>query len=182
MAKFELKGGIAYIEEGVVELDSLDLNEGVDIDEIKSIVIPKSVTKICDYAFLDWENLTTLEIPENVKVIGCNAFAGCRGLVNIVLSKGIERIEGAAFANCDSLTSVVIPEGVNFVGISAFENSINLTNVVIEEGVKKLENSVFFGCKNLLPYFPFFILKFIINLEPLVDILYLVQNDYMHLL
>ena len=90
MANFEFKDGVAIINDTVVELDNLEWNEedcGFSESDIKSVVIPSSVKKICDGAFLDWECLISLEIPDTVEVIGANAFAGCRALTNLTLSK-----------------------------------------------------------------------------------------------
>ncbi|MBQ5509154.1 MAG: leucine-rich repeat protein, partial [Muribaculaceae bacterium] len=49
-------------------------------EDLKSVVIPDSVTKICNYAFNHCSNLTSVTIPNSVKIIGHYAFDDCTNL------------------------------------------------------------------------------------------------------
>ena len=62
------------------------LNAGklfINGQEVKSIVIPNSITEIKDYAFIGCNSLTSITIPSSVKSIGRDAFNGCDNLTRI---------------------------------------------------------------------------------------------------
>ena len=53
-------------------------------------------------AFLERSNITSFNIPDNIKSIGYKAFSDSN-LKSIVLSKNITKISSAVFENCKSL-------------------------------------------------------------------------------
>ena len=67
---------------------------------IKSYVIPSSVTSIGDLAFSDCRSLSKIVIPSSVTSIGDYAFLGCRSLSEIVISSSITSIGKGAFCYC----------------------------------------------------------------------------------
>ena len=50
---------------------------------LESIVIPKGVTKICDFAFAECISLTTVTLPVGVKKIEDDVFNECSALATI---------------------------------------------------------------------------------------------------
>ena len=72
------------------------------------------------YAFFSCSNLKTVVIPSTVTVIGDMAFAGCETLESIVLPPAVTVIGDYAFMLCESLESIVIPESVKEIGEYAF--------------------------------------------------------------
>lgn len=66
-------------------------------------------------------------IPDSVKRIGNNAFAGCTGLSGITVPPLVKEIGDFAFAGCTGLSGIAIPESVQFIGNGAFPESINVT-------------------------------------------------------
>ena len=92
-------------------------------------IIPDSVVKIGNYAFMGCGQLTGVTIPANVNDIGTNAFDNCTGLTNITLPNGVPSIKGYAFLNCRSLSRITIPASVTAVENYAFYNCSNLTSV-----------------------------------------------------
>ena len=89
-------------------------------EEIKDLVIPTSVTRIENFAFLYCTDLASVTIPGSVTSIGDFAFDGCSGLTSVTIPGSVTRIGGYAFLNCSSLTSVTIGSGVKSIGESAF--------------------------------------------------------------
>ena len=67
--------------------------------EITELEIPNSVTIIGNYSFTDCIGLKSVTIPNSVKRIGDNAFFGCNNLTAIHLSKGLKSIGDFAFMN-----------------------------------------------------------------------------------
>ena len=87
---------------------------------IKSYVIPSSVTSIGDSAFKDCGSLSTIVIPSSVTSIGDGAFFCCRSLSEIVIPSSVTSIGDHAFYDCRSLSEIVIPSSVTSIGDSAF--------------------------------------------------------------
>ena len=56
-------------------------------ENLTSITIPESVTKIEDRAFQDCKSLTSITIPESVTYIENGAFYGCENLTSITMSE-----------------------------------------------------------------------------------------------
>lgn len=82
---------------------------------IPSNVVYKSkvltVTSIGTSAFSDCSGLTSIEIPNSVKIIGGSAFSDCTGLTSITIPNSIESIRNSAFDNCTSLKDLRIEDG-----------------------------------------------------------------------
>ena len=116
---------------------------------IKSILIPDSVTSIGDYAFYGCSGLTSVVIPDSVTSIGDYAFCGCSNLTSVVIPDSVTSIGNSAFYNCSSLTSIVIPDSVTSIGDSAFYGCSNLASVVIPDSVTSIGDDAFYGCSNL---------------------------------
>ena len=92
-------------------------------------VIPESVTRIGDSAFLSFTDLTSVTIPNSVTSIGQSAFADCSGLTSVTIPNSVTSIGNYAFHNCSSLTSVTIGSSVTSIGGSAFYGCSSLTDV-----------------------------------------------------
>ena len=67
---------------------------------IKSYVIPSSVTSIGDSVFFYCDSLSEIVIPSSVTSIGDGAFLGCRSLSEIVIPSSVTSIGKGAFYNC----------------------------------------------------------------------------------
>lgn len=89
----------------------------VQNNKITKIKIPKTVkiggkvfkvTAIASRAFRNNKKITSIEMGDNVKVIGASAFEGCTKLGRATLGKGITEIGGNAFKNCKKLGTITI--------------------------------------------------------------------------
>ena len=149
-------------------------NEAFDEDRsnLKSVIIPDSVTYIESYAFDNCPNLANITIPNSVTVIEEYAFKDtewlenkqnenplvivngilvdgtkCKG--NVTIPDNVTNIVSGAFRNCKKLTSVTMPNSVTSIGYSAFYNCTNLTNVKLSNSVKWIDNYTFSNCTSL---------------------------------
>ena len=66
------------------------------------------------------QNIKSYVIPSTVTSIGDHAFSWCRSLSEIVISSSVTGIGKGVFSCCDSLSEIVIPSSVTSIGDSAF--------------------------------------------------------------
>jgi hypothetical protein len=84
----------------------------IDTDKVTSVSIPDGVKMIRYEAFARCKNLKSVTIPDSVTEIESGAFAGCESLEEIKLPKNLKRIEDHAFLGCTSLKSIIISNGI----------------------------------------------------------------------
>lgn len=73
---------------------------------VRNIVLPETLVKIGDGAFLGCESLESIEIPASVESLGDFAFSYCLALTEVTLPSSVKRIGLYAFAGCESLTKI----------------------------------------------------------------------------
>lgn len=96
---------------------------------LTSVEIPDSVTVIGDEAFRGCNLITNINMSDNVTEIGAYAFSGCSALTEIKLPRMLQTIGEYAFRGCDSITSIEIPDSVVTIGGGAFESCYCLVEV-----------------------------------------------------
>ena len=122
----------------------------MDGNEIKDLVIPNSVSSICNSAFQGCSDLTSLTIPSSVTAIGDYAFCSCSGITDVLtIPNSVTSIGYAAFLSCSSLTSVIIPNSITSISDQAFRSCSGLTSVEIPNSVTSIGNEVFWMCRSL---------------------------------
>ena len=117
---------------------------------IKSYVIPSSVTNIDDSAFSCCRSLSEIVIPSSVTSIGDWAFVGCSSLSEIVIPSSVTSIGEGAFSHCDSLSEIVIPSSVTSIGDWAFSSCRSLKYISIPKSVICLNGNPFAKWKGKL--------------------------------
>ena len=118
-----------------------------DCCSLSEIVIPSSVTSIGDYAFWYCDSLSEIVIPSSVTSIGDSAFSHCYALSEIVILSSVTSIGDYAFWYCDSLSEIVIPSSVTSIGKYAFYGCDSLSEIVIPSSVISIGDSAFYKCK-----------------------------------
>ena len=98
-----------------------------------SVIIPKSVTNISNYAFAYCSGLKSVTIPNSVTDIGNYAFSGCTCLTSIDIPNSIISIGEKTFSDCSDLTSVTIPNSVTSIGSNAFYGCSSLSDVYVTD-------------------------------------------------
>lgn len=115
----------------------------IDGELATDITIPKGITKICDYAFVNCDTITNVVIPNSVISIGDSAFNGCSNLKNISIPNSVVDIEKGAFSSCSNLEEVEIPDGIKFIKDRTFTFCENLTTIIIPQSVKEIGSFAF---------------------------------------
>ncbi|HAJ96716.1 MAG TPA: hypothetical protein DCO72_03155 [Ruminococcus sp.] len=135
----------------------------------QEIKIPDGVTEICDYAFMNNENIAKVILPESVKMIGREAFLYSSlselempavevikdnafsetPLKSITFPDTLQEIEGYTMQNCKELTDVHFGSSMTEIPQGIFFYCDGLKTVTIPENIKEIKNMAFYDCKNL---------------------------------
>ena len=108
-------GKVAYLYKGTMA-------------ENTNLILDEGTLGIAGDAFSGCTNLSSISLPNGLKVIGASAFWGCSNVTSIVLPSSLSTIDNTAFANCTSLTTVKAKMNlpINIRG-DAFPNRSNIT-------------------------------------------------------
>jgi len=118
-------------------------------EDVESIIVDPSVTKIGKFAFSGCSELTSIVIPSSVTSIGGYAFFRCKSLTNVVIPDSVTEIGEEAFRVCSKLTSIVIPSSIQSIGDSMFGSCTSLATVDIPVSVESIGANAFDGCESL---------------------------------
>ena len=87
--------------------DSLYIDDKLVSGEL---IIPNGTKTISDFAFWDYDNLTSVTISDSVLTIGYSAFNDCDNLTSVIIGSGVDTIEKYAFYSCDRLNNVTFKD------------------------------------------------------------------------
>lgn len=90
-----------------------------------------------------------VSVPDDVEIIGEEAFSGNNNIKVVRLPDKLERIEYGSFSYCNALNKIDIPDSVESIGSGAFACCTSLSTVTIGSGVKEIGTGVFAGCSSL---------------------------------
>ncbi len=158
---------VYYIGESAFEntvINSVEFEEGSKLETIgewafkgcnnlKSIIIPASVTTIGAYAFSGCNNLTSVTFEEGSKLGTLDTSFYDSGITEFTIPKNVKKIESIAFMNLSSLKSVRFEDDSNVTNLPyhLFAGCYNLTTVDFGENskIQTIEYSVFEKCVKL---------------------------------
>ena len=112
------EGGNVVIPWGV---EVIGQNVFAELESVRCVVLPSTVTTIEDYAFSNCVNLVKVVFHEGLLRIGNNAFLECSRLQNITLPKTLSQIGDYAFYNC-SRAAFDLSAKIEYIGRAAFNN------------------------------------------------------------
>lgn len=112
-----------------------------------ALIIPDDVTEIGEYAFYA-TNISSLQLPVNLKRIGHFAFHECRSLAGMLtLPESLESIGNYAFAYCYMLGgTLTIPSQLTEIPHNCFSGCAFTGDLVIPNNIKRIGSSAFYGC------------------------------------
>ena len=169
----------AYIDGRPVTTIGDNLLNDTTNPNLRSVVIPDTVTKIGFYAFGNCINLESVVMSNNIEYVEDYAFQNTaltnntdkweNGALYIgkflygvlpnysgefVIKDGTKVIGNYCFSGlnrngCERITRVFIPDTVVQIGLFAFYNCKGLTSIDIPESVRYIDNSAFGNCVNL---------------------------------
>ena len=106
---------------------------------------PDSITEICGKAFSGTRLSGSLILPDEVKVIGKDAFY-TTPISSITLPNKLEKIDGAAFSGCSYLTgSLTLPHSLKEIGGWAFRGTNFTGSLVLPDNLEVIGEDAFHG-------------------------------------
>ncbi len=92
------------------------------VENIRELIIDKSITAIGDNSFVGCVNLANVTFSEGVKTIGESAFSCC-GITNLTIPNSIEIIKQNAFSSCFNLENINLPDKAVQICTFAFDDT-----------------------------------------------------------
>lgn len=145
----------------------LVLIKAVDYN-IFQVTIYDSCKIIYSYAFNQFVDLPSINIPKNVVYIGYNAFTNCRLLDKVYYNGTIESWCNIKFEkyssnpmyynatsfyiNNEEVKEIIIPDSITNLGDYQFDGFRNVNKIFIPDTVMTIGKNVFFGCDNITIY------------------------------
>ena len=131
-------------------------------ENIKTISIGDSITRIGNYAFYQCYNIDRITIPCNVTDISNTAFISCNSLSSIIVAESNEMFcsENGVLYDKDKTRiirypahktdiSYAVPDGITRIEAFAFFECKSLTSVIIPDSVISIGSSAFSYCESL---------------------------------
>lgn len=115
----------------------------------KSVSVPDDVEVIGREAFEGNDYVELVVIPNSVKRIDPYAFWGCDNLEKVVLGTGLYEVGDYAFAGCYGLEQMTIPANIKAIGIQAFADCYNMTTIAIPAETLNIHETAFDCCYKL---------------------------------
>lgn len=139
-------------------------------DQITSVEVPQSVTKIGDSAFAHCKALKTVNLPDTLEKIEFGVFMDCVTLETITLPDSLKKIGDCAFYSCENLEDIVFSNNLEMVYLDSFNHTLwyenqpdgvvyagNVahsykgeepedTKVVLKDGTTIISPTIFYGC------------------------------------
>ena len=110
--------------------------------------IPVFYGEIPQGIFTNARNLTSIRLPESLKVIGRMAFSGCSNLERITIPDIVEDIGSKAFWECPGIKEINILANSNLIriGNQAFTTGSLIESLSLPEGLVHISGEAFLGC------------------------------------
>ena len=135
-----------------------------------ALIIPDDVVEIGEWAFTG-TNISSLQLPSNLKKIGERAFAECSSLAGslilpeslikigefcfyscrmlegtLTLSPKLKKIPIYCFGSCNFSGDLIIPDGVVEIEVCALQSAGQFKSLSLPNSLKTIGNSAFNGC------------------------------------
>ena len=146
-----------------------------DNTNVKSVVIPKNITKIEDSAFNGCTNLANVTFNEGLKELGTSVFSNTAietitipsslevvadnqfldgifentKLTTVNFAKGTKSVVGYLFKGCNSITNIAFPETIESIGNYAFYKCNGFEEIDIPSNIATIGERAFSCCENL---------------------------------
>ncbi len=115
-----------------------------DRDSIKKVVVGDKITRVGDYAFYDFENVTEVVLPSSLREIGRYSFSGT-GISEVTIPENVTTIDFCAFSDNKNLNTV----NINSVLLNSLAESIfagcSINRVTFAKGIESIPGKLFYS-------------------------------------
>ena len=127
---------------------------------VTNVVVGSGIERIGEFAFEDFYELISVELPNTLTTIGCTAFIRCNRIERFEINKGgrYTSVDGIIYTSdmCELVKCpaakygyVEIPYGVTNIANFAFYGCKNLSGVIIPNSVIAIGDAAFAGCTQI---------------------------------
>ena len=116
---------------------------------IKHLIVPEGVRTIDKEAFAGNQKLESVKLPSSLLEIGERAFEECINLKTIEIPNSVTTIGEFAFHNCSNLISATLPQGLRMIGRGMFDQCYKLSSITIPNSVTEIQDYAFRWCRSL---------------------------------
>ncbi|KAL7721435.1 Leucine rich repeat containing protein BspA family protein [Entamoeba marina] len=135
---------------GIIPFGVTEICESLlTITNVKELIIPSTVKKLCNYCFNDCTSLTTINIPSLITSIPEVCFQNCLSLKSMNIPNSVTSFGDFCFNKCKSLTSINIPSLMSSIPRSCFQYCSNLQSIKIPNSVTSFGDKCFKHCVSL---------------------------------
>ena len=120
-----------------------------DNQKLDTVIIPNSVIKIKNEAFICCRNLSFCDLPPSLESIGERAFSACNKLESIKIPDKVKRIRPHTFDDCFSLVSIILSNSLISIEKYAFYQCYKIKTIDLPNSLSRIESGAFNDCKNL---------------------------------
>lgn len=111
-----------------------------------------SVDSLSGYSIFKGCPITTLNLPNKLRLLSGAMFAQCNSLTTVNLPSDLVSLPSSIFEDCISLTNVTLPSTLTTLGSLCFASctSLTLTDSVLPSGITVLPRECFRDCKSIV--------------------------------
>ena len=124
--------------------------------EITELEMPDTIRIIGESGFRECRKLGRAKLSNTLCEIGAYAFKDCDALENVVMPGEMRYPDGTSgmlgigcFEGCGLLREITIPDGVTVIGANAFHNCAALEAVTLPRSLRAIRSGAFSGCARL---------------------------------
>lgn len=130
------------------KIKTIEMMAFANLENIKHITIPNSVTMVEKYGFGYCFQLEKLVFEEGITTIWAGSFPIAEKLKELIIPSTVISIEDEALMN-HGLTELTIPNSVKSIGNKAFSTSITLTKLTLPASLTSIGSKAFSACGKL---------------------------------
>ena len=145
--------GDVVILDGVTEIKA---GAFLNYPHIDTLVLPASVTKIGEAAFVGCTTLKSITLPFIGQSLDCTentkfsyVFGTIPATLKTVTILGGTKVVDGAFKGCDTISTINLPEGITTIGKEAFADCSNLSTITLPKSVTSIADDAFAECRKL---------------------------------
>lgn len=136
--------GILYTNDAGYQIYEKD-SKGVLLNysgQSRQVKIPVVVAEIAPYAFYNKSTISSVEIPESVKIIGEKAFEGCKQVTSFSAGYPLDQVSEDAFSDLTNIRSLTVYGNLTF-----YFYDKNITSLTITGG--GIPDTAFASCPKI---------------------------------